>query len=235
MCSSRIISVDIARAIAIILVVSRHFIPDGMPEWYSFLQYNVLSFIRLPLFMFVSGYLYIHIERERERKGKIVKYGTFVWHKFKRLMVPYFFVSALIITLKLLTQGEMYVERPTSISSFYEMFYISTTVAYFLWFAYGLFLIFLIIPFFNTSKKLIIITIIALVIYFIPVNFPDIFSLAAIKSKFIFFCLGCIVANHNVLRNLPTKIGSWQWLFVFIFLCVSLLCKLPQKLDSLKV
>jgi len=218
--TKRLISVDIARAIAIILVVSYHFQPDGSPEWYEILQANIISFIRMPLFMFASGYLYIHIEREREKKQKNVTYGDFVWHKFKRLMIPYFFVSCLIITIKLLSQRVIYVENSVSLSAFYELFYNTNVAGYFMWFAYGLFLIFLIIPHFKTSNKLIIITIIALIIYFIPIAFPQMFSLAQLKSKFVYFCLGCLVSDRKALRNFPTKTNILIPLFVFIAFCV---------------
>ena len=221
MTTNRLISVDIARAIAIILVVSYHFQPDGSPEWYNLLQANIISHIRMPLFMFVSGYLYIFIARERERKQKVVKYRDFVWHKFKRLMIPYFFVSSLIISIKLLTQNVMYIENPVSLSAFYEMFYNTNTAGYFMWFAFGLFLIFLIIPHFNTINKLIIITIIAFVLYLIPVEFPNILSLADLKPRFVYFCLGCLVSDRTMLRNLPAKINTLIPLFIFIVLCVS--------------
>ena len=218
--TKRLISVDIARAIAIILVVVYHFQPEGSPEWYTFLQENLITFFRMPLFMFVSGYLYIYIERERERKQKIVKYRTFVWHKFKRLMIPYFFVSILTITIKLMSQSVIHVESPVSGSAFYEMFYKTNVAGYFMWFAYGLFLIFLIIPHFNTSKKLIIITIIALIIKFIPVEFPDFFSLADLKPRFLYFCLGCLVCDITMLRNLPTKMNILIPVSIFSILIV---------------
>ena len=231
--TKRLISVDIARAIAIILVVSYHFQPEGSPEWYNLLQTNLISFIRMPLFMFVSGYLYILIEREREKRKKIVKYGDFVWHKFKRLMIPYFFVSCLIISIKLLIQRRMYVENPIPLSAFYELFYNTNVAGYFMWFAYGLFLIFLIIPHFNTSKRLIIITIIALIIYLIPIEFPHIFSFADLKSKFVYFCLGCFVSDRTMLRNLPTKINTLISLLIFIVLCVSMFYIQPFYLKSI--
>jgi len=221
--TKRLVSVDIARAIAIILVVGYHFQPEGSPHWYDLLQTNIISFIRMPLFMFASGYLYIFIEREREKKRKIVKYKTLVWHKFKRLMIPYFFVSCLLITVKLLCQKYMYVEHPVSLSAFYEIFYHTNTAGYFMWFAFGLFLIFLIIPHFNTRKKLMIITLIALILYAIPVEFPHIFSLAELKSKFIYFCLGCLVSDRTVLRDLPIKMNILIPLFVFIVFCMSTL------------
>ena len=136
-------------------------------------------------------------------------------------MVPYFFVSSLIITIKLLSQKIMYVEKPTTLHAFYELFYHTNSAGFFMWFAYGLFLIFLIIPHFNTSKKLIIITIIALILYIIPIEFPSIFSLAQLKSKFIFFCLGCLVSDITMLRNLPIKINTLIPFSIFIALCVS--------------
>ena len=62
--------------------------------------------------MFASGYIYIATKREHETyKGFIVK-------KVKRLMVPYLATSFLIITLKLITQGNAYVANPVTLSSY---------------------------------------------------------------------------------------------------------------------
>ena len=233
--AKRLIPVDIARAIAIFLVASYHFQPDGSPGWYNLLQTNIIIFLRMPLFMFVSGYLYIFIEREREKRQKNVAYGTFVWHKFRRLMIPYFFVSSLIIAIKLLSQRGVYVENPVSLSAFYELFYNTTVAGYFMWFAFGLFLIFLVIPHFKTSRKLVVITTIALIIYFLPLEIPPVFSLIQLKSIFVFFCLGCIVADRTALRNLPAKMNVFIPLLVFIALCVLLFHIHPGALRGMVV
>ena len=53
---NRIISLDIAKAICIILVVVGHYVPDNSPEWYK-LMHDVIYTFHMPLFMFASGYI----------------------------------------------------------------------------------------------------------------------------------------------------------------------------------
>lgn len=52
---NRIIALDIAKAICIILVVMGHYVPDNSPAWYV-LVHDVIYTFHMPLFMFVSGY-----------------------------------------------------------------------------------------------------------------------------------------------------------------------------------
>ena len=46
---NRIVSLDIAKAICIILVVVGHYIPDSSPEWYK-LIHDVIYTFHMPLF-----------------------------------------------------------------------------------------------------------------------------------------------------------------------------------------
>lgn len=55
---NRIVFLDIAKAICIILVVVGHYMPDNSPMWYVMLNKVIYTF-HMPLFMFVSGYVYI--------------------------------------------------------------------------------------------------------------------------------------------------------------------------------
>lgn len=112
---NRIIALDIAKAICIILVVMGHYVPDNSPAWYV-LVHDVIYTFHMPLFMFVSGYVYIATKKRST-------YGDFLLKKVRRLMVPYLTTSVMVIVIKLLTQGSMSVDNPVTIFSFVEMFY----------------------------------------------------------------------------------------------------------------
>jgi fucose 4-O-acetylase-like acetyltransferase len=142
MMTKRLTFIDIARAICIILVVIGHYLPDNSPNWYLILN-NIIYAFHMPLFMFVSGYICSAVKKN-------TGYKDFVLNKFKRLIIPYFFVSIVIISIKLLTEKNMHLENPISLSSFYEIFYFPSA-GFFLWFIYVLFLIFLMIPFVNNN------------------------------------------------------------------------------------
>lgn len=60
---NRIIALDIAKAICIILVVMGHYVPDNSPAWYV-LVHDVIYTFHMPLFMFVSGYVLYRYKKE---------------------------------------------------------------------------------------------------------------------------------------------------------------------------
>ena len=82
---------------------------------------------------------------------KDVPYRHFLMKKVKRLMVPYFSVSAIIITIKLATAGNAYVENPVTVMSYLKMFYLPEA-GYFLWFIWALWWMFVLVPLFKTKQ-----------------------------------------------------------------------------------
>ena len=104
--ANRILWIDIAKVICIILVVIGHYMPHVSPDWYRFLNRVIYTF-HMPLFMFASGFVYIATKRE-------TAYGNFLWKKVKRLMIPYLTVSIIVVSLKLITQGHAFVENPVT-------------------------------------------------------------------------------------------------------------------------
>lgn len=141
---NRIIALDIAKAICIILVVMGHYVPDNSPAWYV-LVHDVIYTFHMPLFMFVSGYVYIATKKRST-------YGDFLLKKVRRLMVPYLTTSVMVIVIKLLTQGSMSVDNPVTIFSFVEMFYMPVA-GYFLWFIWALWWMFVLVPLFRGKQK----------------------------------------------------------------------------------
>ena len=194
---TRLISIDIAKAICIILVVMGHFIPDDSPNWYVVIL-DVIYTFHMPLFLFASGYVYWATR-------KPVKYRNFVWNKIRCLMIPCYSASIIIIIIKLLTEKLLSVQNPVSNSVFYEMFY-SPAAGYFLWFIFALFLMFLMIPFFNTRKCLLILLVLSLVLFFIPISFPKVFCLDKFKVYLLYFVLGCILLEWSNVRRFVDKI-----------------------------
>ena len=181
---NRIIWIDIAKAICIVLVVIGHYIPDTHPIWYSEMR-NVIYTFHMPLFMFASGFVYIATKRREER------YREFIWKKIKRLMVPYLTVSCLIVTLKLCTQGQAYVENPVTTFSYIKIFYLPEA-GYFLWFVWALLWMFLIIPFFYTPKSRLALFFVALVLPFTSSYMPVVFCIKEFSGMLQFFVAGVV-------------------------------------------
>lgn len=56
--TSRIASLDITRAVCIILVAIGHFCPENAPMWYKRMVDIIYTF-HMPAFLFISGYVYV--------------------------------------------------------------------------------------------------------------------------------------------------------------------------------
>lgn len=188
---NRIIWLDIARALCIILVVMGHFYPDYAPLWYTHLR-SVIYIFHMPLFMFVSGCVYIATLRPST-------YGDFLTRKVKRLIIPYFTVSTLIIAIKLATQHFTEMENPVSLLSFVKQFY-EPTAAPFLWFIWALWCIFLLIPFFDTPRKRLYLFVASLVLHFIPVPI-ELFCIDKVAEMLVYFMVGVVIFDSVKLRT----------------------------------
>lgn len=187
MSTSRLLHFDLAKAICILLVAIGHYVPDGAPQWYVGLH-DWIYFFHMPLFMFASGYIYHAFRRDEP-------YGVFVLKKFKRLMVPYFTASVLIITLKLLSQRGMYVENPVTWLSYVRMFYLPEA-GFFLWFIWALFLTFCLVPVFRTpSSRLGLFVVAAVWHYWRPLPLTQVFCLVDVARMLMWFMAGVVLVD----------------------------------------
>lgn len=205
--NNRTISLDIARAITIVLVVIGHYIPDNSPDWYVILHRFIYSF-HMPLFLFISGYIYMQTLKKES-------YFNFILRKIQRLMIPYFVTSFLVITIKLLSSSNASLENPVSLFSYIEMLYLPAA-GFFLWFIWVLFTIFLIMPFFKTFRALCVLFLISITLYFLPVNFPQYFCLTEFKSYFLYFMSGVMFFHLPEAKRICKHISID---FYFVLLC----------------
>ena len=196
MIMQRLVYLDIARAWCIILVVVGHYIPDSAPQYYQVLHHVIYTF-HMPLFLFISGYIYA--------KQPSSKYRSFIGNKAKRLLIPYVFTSVLLITIKLLTAQGMQLENAVSAAAFYEMGY-RPVAGFFLWFIYALFLIFLFIPLFQTKRQRYALLAASLLILLLPVEMPDILCLPQLKGHLFYFVLGCCATDELIHKHLTRKL-----------------------------
>lgn len=207
----RIVFIDIAKALCIISVVIGHYNPEGAPKWWVYLHDLIYAF-HMPLFMFASGFVYI-----ATRKIEQV-YGDFIMKKIKRLMIPYFVVSTIVISLKLLTENHVYVENPKTMMSFVRMFYLPEA-GYFLWFIWALWWMFVILPFFRTKSQRMILLAASILLYYVPFNITDIFCFNQFKAMLIYFVLGVCFYDwksmFSKLERIPTIIYVALFLIIF--------------------
>ena len=196
---NRIIALDIAKAICIILVVMGHYVPDNSPAWYV-LVHDVIYTFHMPLFMFVSGYVYIATKKRST-------YGDFLLKKVRWLMVPYLTTSVMVIVIKLLTQGSMSVDNPVTIFSFVEMFYMPVA-GYFLWFIWALWWMFVLVPLFRGKQKHVELFVLGIVLHFIPFGLPRVFCLEQFSGMLMYFMFGVFVFENDSLHRF-LKEFSW--------------------------
>lgn len=183
----RVVALDIARMVCIILVVIGHYDPSNAPSHYS----NMLSVIytfHMPVFLFISGYLYIITRKEES-------FNAFITKKIKRLAIPYLVTSAIVITIKLLTQGNAQVDHPVTAMSYLKMFYLPEA-GYFLWFIWTLLLSFIIVFFFKTKQARLMLFITSLIISFLPSCGIDFFCLRQTQEMLVYFMTGVVIADY---------------------------------------
>lgn len=186
--------IDMARAIAIVLVVLGHYYPDGSPAWYTGLRDWAYSF-HMPLFMYLSGYVYILAKREES-------YLSFIGRKARRLLVPYVIVSAVIILIKLLSQSllGMDIKNPVGFDAVWKVL-TGPYAAIHLWFIFAIWWMFMILPFFKSRTSRFCLFLASLVLHYLPesvsVAYPTIFCLDQFCIHFVYFMLGVVISDSG--------------------------------------
>lgn len=198
---TRLVSFDIAKVLCIILVVIGHYFPDDSPQWYATIWSWIYSF-HMPLFMFASGYIYMAFKRDEH-------YMSFVMKKIRRLMVPYFAVSIIVVSIKMATQSSMYVENPVTAMSYVRILYLPEA-GYFLWFIWSLFTMFLLVPLFKTKMARLILFAIAIVLHYLPVKGPAIFALHNSMHMLVYFMLGVCCADWKI-SLIMNRMNAWAY------------------------
>lgn len=90
--------VDVAKGMGIVLVVLGHAIADILPNVYIFRKtFQIIYSFHMPLFFFLSGFCGIKALQKRQLHEK----EAYILERFKRLLIPYFFVGICYIPIKL--------------------------------------------------------------------------------------------------------------------------------------
>ncbi len=200
--SQRRYDIDIARAVAIFTVVLHH-----VPQY--FVRYNlsyfppnvadtfiaIVSYINIPLFMFVAGIVF----GMQNRPSGTIGWWRFERKKFCRLFLPFLSVSIMQLAIKIGLGQFSILEVPNSLLAM--VISPLSAPAPHLWFLYTLMSIFVIWPIFQklTSSKMIPVFWALLIIMAVaPINKP------VDKNGNGLFCLG------NLVWYLPIfTLGYW--------------------------
>lgn len=181
----------------------------------------------MPLFMFASGYVYIATKKD-------IGYGSFLLKKIKRLMIPYFSTSFIVISIKLAMQGNMSVDNPVTFFSYLKIFYLPEA-GYFLWFIWALWWMFVVVPLFKTKRRRMIFFLFSIIISFIPMNsfLPDIFCILQFKKMLVFFMLGVFAFESKWLKEFLLDFKIWKILMASGMFVLSQL--IYNQIDTIKL
>lgn len=193
--------ISILKGVAILLVVIGHFYPQAfhMSIWDKINK--TIYLFHMPLFMVISGYLYANSNRTFD---SLNAYATFIRNKSLRLLLPYFFISSIIIFLKLLAQQFFILQYPIDAKTIFFHIFIQpmggpTT---FLWFLYTLWMIFAIYPLLKKIFKFDVIILLFSIILF-NIEVTSYFSLDLLIKYLLFFSIGIIFFKiHSLGTNI---------------------------------
>ncbi|BAO77446.1 hypothetical protein WPG_3216 [Winogradskyella sp. PG-2] len=198
---------NLLRAVGISLVVLRHSFSPFRNSWdvSKYYEYNVIadclgryiSTISMPLFVFISGYIYYFL---RNNYGKYGDYKTMFKKKSRRLIIPYLILAPIYIYFLL---------DYDSILSFLSYLWKGTGH---LWFLLMMFVMFLL--YYNFEKFLqkhyIFSLLLGVALYFIvlPVNYINLQPLGLVCKYFIFFQMGNLFNKYSseILNYLKGKV-----------------------------
>lgn len=217
--TERNLTIDFAKAMAIILVVVGHWDPVSAPFWWKDIWKVIYSF-HMPLFMVASGFLYrLTLRPERT-------YPKFLLSKVKRLLVPYAVTSVLIISFKLLTQGHASVENPVTLYSYMAILW-SPSAGYFLWFIWALWWMFVLVPLFKSNRARVVLFCLSIPLAYIPMKAPELFCLRQTQEMLFYFMLGVMLAQYPRMYNRLLNVPAILPLGLFAALEAMMLCHIP--------
>lgn len=185
------------QSFAIFLVVLGHSFPEkNMPQQIMWIRQFIYSF-HMPMFMAISGYLFIYSDGIKGSYLKFIKMKTI------RLLIPYATLSSLAFVPKAMLSK--LARRPVelSFSAFvHNLIYPWDNAILFFWFLPTLFLIFvmsyLFIKSLSNRISIIILTIILLVLnLFHPLDRIQVLNLSGVGFYLVYFWIGCIMAHYK--------------------------------------
>jgi fucose 4-O-acetylase-like acetyltransferase len=194
----------IAKGIGIVLVVIGHFCPETSPSYWVETRRVIYSF-HMPLFFFLSGYLYSYEK---------YSYSDLIKNKIKRLLYPFFSIAALFFVIKYVAGRFVNIDNPVNIDNIYALL-ADPVNSYMplLWFVHALFVIFAIYPLARVFLNNVVILVLLLIINSFLGNDYLLFGKAL--SYMPFFVIG-IITRENA--KLAKMIINTNWSYVFILL-----------------
>ena len=218
----KLYDVVVLRSLAIIMVVAFH--AYGMMYWghfpdmtdeYKEIYYNINQYVvnfRMPLFIFISGYLFSFLEHEKN------KYPTFLalfQNKFKRLIIPYLIFA----TIYMITTGMGFDLKVLISGSCGHLWFITM-----LFWCFMCARLFRLAPWSGNLYYQIAVLILGFVALFLDVPKFSFMGVQGLPKWFFWFYLGYLVSPHrNQLFDFLSKRKIWLMIFALVFFAAELL------------
>lgn len=216
---------DISKGIGILLVVLYHsFIPKLRGDFGFFFAYSFISTIIMPLFFFVSGWIF-ELKSDKYQQNKVKSIGN----KFTHLMIPYFSFSILYyIAINIALRIDFFAPMLNMSNGGYEKFgflesaiqilTFQDSMAKSLWFIYMLFILSAIHILFPKFMKH---PVVVIAQFFLPfLNFlftsPDIIMRVFIFSAY--FAVGRLAFNYT---DIILKMKKYIYMIISILYVAS--------------
>lgn len=213
-------NIQSVRGLACIFVVYFHVIGNDLSglklpsdSWYRYFS-DLLVYIRMPLFTFLSGYVYFY---RRYQNNPI----AYIKGKSRRLLIPLIFVGGFFMLIQSNTPG---VNKDVE---FNVAAYLLFPYAHF-WFLQSVFTIFLVIMFVEVFQawnrySFLVVFVVSILAFFYSNLATDLFSLSRTLYLMPFFMLGILVNQYGL-------IGIGFGFKVLIFWVLALLLGLYSSL-----
>lgn len=226
--------------IGIILVVAGHSLheyPDGN-FGYTTLFYKSLMTFRMPLFMFVSGFLMVFTTQIASQANRTP--SSFICTKVKRLLLPFVVLTIVTFIPRAMMSGIADDSVTINGESFAKAFiYRENMIIPFFWFLQASFILLVFhysLLYFTyrlkikASYTLSASFFIFLVLSLSTIEFTSAFSLSDIKKLGVFFVAGCIYAciDSKVDRHIPWA-KTWFLVSLFIIWATLYYCTIGTK------
>ena len=231
----KILWILITQAITMFLVVMGHSNLGVNDNVYFNSVYGYFKPFRMPMFVFISGYLFYLTRIEKEKQ-----YSFVVKDKLIRLGIPFLFFTILGYLFKILASN--FIKHPINNISIKEVFYsiigINANPYDALWFVQVIFLFMLLYPIYCYVFKNIWLTsilgIIILYVYFHPIHI-NYFLLQRSSTRWIFFYVGMLFCKYRLDKNIPPNylyLLIWIIIYSTLYLINVSFTEIPQILLS---
>ena len=220
-------NISLLRTFAILIVVLGHSMVVYQYNWgiynplvkssfFNALKTYIDTF-QMPLFIFISGYMYFYCRKEC---GKYKKFGKYSFGKIKRLLVPYICVAIMyVLPIRIMTDYKGYYGY-NAFQIIYKYILTGLDVGH-LWYLLAIFEIFIVFYLFEAAINKIGVPASFIIIAcanIISYKFPNVFQISISIHYFMFFYLGYIIREYekNILSLFKGKKSTVKIVTLFI-------------------